>query len=895
YNVSKSVATSLALAAPSPASVSFGSTGSVTFSATLTRTTGGAVVSGATVNFTVDGNAAGSATTVSGVATFSTYDPSALSVGSHNIQASFAGATISGSTYTASSGTQTVTVSTAGQTITFGALANKTYGDAPFTVSATGGASGEPVTFTASPSSVCTASGTNGTTIAIIGAGSCTVTAHQPGNTNYNAATDVPQSFTVAQATPTVSFTGAPTNAYYGAQFAVTATTSSAAVPTITASGACTISGATVTMTSGVGICSLQANWPADANYLAAMANQSTNALPALVSVTVPDTTVTYDGSPHAVTPTVTPAVSYALTYIGVSPTVYPTTGSAPTEPGTYTVVATVTDPNYSGSKSGTLTIQQKDAALTLVIHTGTPAPTTTYGYRVYFDLTTANSPCPTGQVQFFVDSQPVSTATLGDCTQAIQFSTATLTPGTHTVYATYAGDTYYVSGQSGTVSHDVTADGTNVTLATSAMTAYVGDSITFTATVTPANAVDSSATAPSGTVSFYDNGSDLLGSAPLTGTTATFSTTSLPYGSHSVTATYASNDGLFTGNSSPVSVETVNQITPTITWPNPGDIVYGTALSDTQLNATASDHHNGGNNVKGTFSYNPPASTVLLVGQLNLSVTFRPEDTATYAGTSATATINITPATLTVTADDASRAYGANNPSFTFQYSGFVNNETSAVVTTAPTCTTTATPSSNVGKYSITCAGGVSANYTFKYVDGTLTVNPAPVTATAGSYNGVYDGSAHSPSPACEMTGTFTGDLTCANSPASVGPNVSSGDVNPVVSGTGLSNFAVTSVKGSYSITPLTVTVTGGNYTGVYDGSTHSPSACVSSYAGVSCTNNPSLVGPDVGGAPVAPVASVASGIAADYDIKTVNGAWSITPLGMTLTAGSYGPAAYD
>src|SRR5437899_9399035 len=112
YTVSKSVGTTLALTAPSPTSVSFGSTGAVTFSATLTRTTGGAAVSGATVNFTVDGNAAGSGTTDgSGVATFSTYNPSALSVAGHTVQASFADATISGSTYTAStSGTQTLTV-----------------------------------------------------------------------------------------------------------------------------------------------------------------------------------------------------------------------------------------------------------------------------------------------------------------------------------------------------------------------------------------------------------------------------------------------------------------------------------------------------------------------------------------------------------------------------------------------------------------------------------------------------------------------------------------------------------------------------------------------------------------------------------------------------------------
>src|SRR2546429_4940940 len=128
YTVSKSVATSLALAAPSPASVSFGSTGAVTFSATLTRTTGGAAVSGATVNFTVDGNVAGSGTTNgSGVVPFSYNPPSALSVAGHNVQASFADATISGSTYTAStSGTQTLSVSTATVTVTFTA-ADKIY------------------------------------------------------------------------------------------------------------------------------------------------------------------------------------------------------------------------------------------------------------------------------------------------------------------------------------------------------------------------------------------------------------------------------------------------------------------------------------------------------------------------------------------------------------------------------------------------------------------------------------------------------------------------------------------------------------------------------------------------------------------------------------------------
>jgi uncharacterized repeat protein (TIGR01451 family) len=94
---------------------------------------------------------------------------------------------------------------TLNQTITFVALGNKIYGDVPFTVNAMGGASGNPVTFTATPAGVCTSSGANGSTITIIGVGVCTVTAHQAGNSNYNAAPDVPQSFTVTKATLTVT------------------------------------------------------------------------------------------------------------------------------------------------------------------------------------------------------------------------------------------------------------------------------------------------------------------------------------------------------------------------------------------------------------------------------------------------------------------------------------------------------------------------------------------------------------------------------------------------------------------------------------------------------------------------------------------------------------------
>src|SRR5216117_2440666 len=86
------------------------------------------------------------------------------------------------------------------QTISFAALPAKTYGDAPFTVSATGGASGSPVTFSVGATDHCSSSGTNGSTITITGAGSCTVTAGQAGNGNYNDATSVSRAFSIGKA-----------------------------------------------------------------------------------------------------------------------------------------------------------------------------------------------------------------------------------------------------------------------------------------------------------------------------------------------------------------------------------------------------------------------------------------------------------------------------------------------------------------------------------------------------------------------------------------------------------------------------------------------------------------------------------------------------------------------
>jgi hypothetical protein len=96
--------------------------------------------------------------------------------------------------YSAATGvTENTTAEKASQTITFNPPATKEIGDAPFVLAATGGASGNPVTFAVAsgPGSV------TGSTLTITGFGPIVVTASQAGDANYNAAADVQKTITV--------------------------------------------------------------------------------------------------------------------------------------------------------------------------------------------------------------------------------------------------------------------------------------------------------------------------------------------------------------------------------------------------------------------------------------------------------------------------------------------------------------------------------------------------------------------------------------------------------------------------------------------------------------------------------------------------------------------------
>jgi len=178
---------------------------------------------------------------------------------------------------------QPFTVSKANQVITFGPLTNKTYGDGPFEVSASA-SSGLPVSFNiqSGPASI------NGNTVTITGAGTVTVRATQGGNTYYNAATPVSQTFTVAKASQTITFGGLADKTYGDSPFDVSASASSGLPVSFSIlAGPATIDGNTVTII-GVGSVTVRATQAGNANYSAASpVDQSFTVTNSLVGLTI--------------------------------------------------------------------------------------------------------------------------------------------------------------------------------------------------------------------------------------------------------------------------------------------------------------------------------------------------------------------------------------------------------------------------------------------------------------------------------------------------------------------------------------------------------------------------------------------------------------------------------
>jgi hypothetical protein len=258
-DTSSAAATTLAV---DSASGTFG--GTTSLSATLTNN--GAPVANEPVAFTLNGASAGSAqTNASGVATLASAGLAGIGAGSYpsGIGASFAGDT----GLDPSTGSAALTVAKFDQTIsvTTHAPSSAVFGTL-FSVAATGGGSGNAVTF--SSGGGCSNSGatftmTSGTT-------ACQVRYDEAGSANYNAASRVTESVTANRAAQSISVSKhAPARAANGSKFTVAASAPGGPV-TYSSAGSCSNSGATFTMTSDKGTCTVRYDQAGNSNYQAA-------------------------------------------------------------------------------------------------------------------------------------------------------------------------------------------------------------------------------------------------------------------------------------------------------------------------------------------------------------------------------------------------------------------------------------------------------------------------------------------------------------------------------------------------------------------------------------------------------------------------------------------------
>jgi uncharacterized protein (TIGR03437 family) len=187
-----------------------------------------------------------------------------MSPGAHSFTATYGG---DGANLASVSNAIAVTVTAAAQTIAFGALSNKTFGGVPIALNAAA-SSGLAVVFASTTPAVCTVSGA---AVTLVGVGTCTIQASQPGDANFAAATAVSQHFTVAQGSQTITFAALPNAALGSTPPALGAIASSGLAVSFasTTSTICTVAGTALTLVAA-GTCTIQATQAGNANYTAA-------------------------------------------------------------------------------------------------------------------------------------------------------------------------------------------------------------------------------------------------------------------------------------------------------------------------------------------------------------------------------------------------------------------------------------------------------------------------------------------------------------------------------------------------------------------------------------------------------------------------------------------------
>ena len=437
------------------------------------------------------------------------------------------------------------------------------------------------------------------------------------------------------------------------------------------------------------------------------------------------------------------------------------------------------------------------------------------FNQSVTFKATvTATSGTPTGTVTFKNGTVTLGTGTLS--AGSATFTTSTLTVGTHSITAVYSGDVNFTGSTSPALSQVVNQAASTTSVVSSVNPSAVGQAVTFTATVKPATSGT-----PTGTVTFNDSAT-VLGTGKLKAGKATFTTSALAVGSHSITASYG-GDANFTASTSAPFTQTVKPV-PTTTVAsslNPSSFGQGVTFTAT-VTATSGTptgtvtFKNGtlklgtGTLSAGTATFTTAALTVgthsitaVYNGDANFAASTSPalSQTVTQAASTTSVVSSVNPSAVgqavTFTATVKPATSGKPTGTVTFNDGATVLG-TGKLSAGKATFTTSALA---VGSHAITASYGGDTNFTAS-ASATLsqTVKPIPTTTVASSLNPSTFGQAVTFTATVTATsGTPTGTVTFKNGTVTLGTSTLSG--------------------GSATFTTSTLTVGTHSITAVYNG----------------------------------------------------------------------------
>jgi hypothetical protein len=643
------IATTINVTGVSPSSEDYGADSLVTITAVLSWTGHGVAPTASDVTISGNGNGTYSATTCNPrvqetITCTATYTPTTGDVaGSYTETAAFSGDT----NYSPSSSPQTnnFTINLASSSVSVGSNNNpSTYGQTVVftaTITAENGAvkrrnlkvKSQEVTGTVAWSDAngsLTCAGGNPTTVTagtttctvsnLAGNPSDTITAAYSGDSNHSASSGT-LSQVINPAAQTVTFTtNAPASAVYGGSFTVAATGGASGNPvTFASAGGCSNVGATYTMTSGTTACSVTANQAGNNNYAAGSKTETTTAK--LATQTVSFTTKAPASAVYDTSFTVAATATSGLAVV------YTASGACSNVGATYTMtsgsgscIVQANQPgntNYSAAAQVTETVAAAPVSQTITVTT--PAPATAVDGSSFTVAATASS------------GMPVSYSSSGGCTNVGATFTMESSGSTAcTVKYNQGGDNNYKAATQITeTTTPVTGTQPTVSFTGAPATApYLG---TFPVTASTNAGVNATLTTKGSCTVSGTSGSSTNETATVTITSDTGTCTMTA--SWPATSVYAAT--------TLTQSTTEEKATPTVTWANPAPITYGTALSETQLDATAS--------VAGTFKYTPAAGKVLAAGTQTLSVKFTPTS-KDYSSVTQTATLVVNHASTTTT-----------------------------------------------------------------------------------------------------------------------------------------------------------------------------------------------------------------------------------------------------